>query len=256
MIACSVYIISQNEEKNIQRVLESVCEFDEVILVDSGSTDQTLTIASNYKNVKIFKQPWLGYAKQKQYAKSLCSHQWVLTLDCDHQVSEALKEEIKKITNTDVDFNAVYAPIIDQYLFFRKYHRWTRFPKRLIFFKKDEGHYKDVLIHEGIEIQGKKKNINAPLYHHYNLSIEDSINKKNTYSSLKALDKLRKGKKYSIIKLIIIFPLMFLKQYIFRRYFLSGACGLIVSFYHAQYYFLTEAKLFVAYRQKIIDKHK
>ena len=82
MIKASVYIICKNEEKHIKRVLESVKDFDEIVVVDSGSIDNTLNIAKEYTN-KIFHQDWLGFAKQKEYAKNLCQNEWVLNLDAD-----------------------------------------------------------------------------------------------------------------------------------------------------------------------------
>ena len=80
MIKASVYIICQDEEKHIARVLESVKDFNEIIIVDSGSTDKTLEIAKRY-NVAIFHQNFLGYSAQKEYAKNLCSNEWVLNLE-------------------------------------------------------------------------------------------------------------------------------------------------------------------------------
>ncbi|MBD3830925.1 MAG: glycosyltransferase family 2 protein, partial [Arcobacter sp.] len=84
-IKASAYIICQNEEKHIQRVLESVKDFDEIIIVDSGSTDKTLEIAKEYTD-KIYHQEWLGYSGQKEYAKNLCTNEWVLNLDADEEL--------------------------------------------------------------------------------------------------------------------------------------------------------------------------
>ena len=96
MIKASVYIICKNEEKHIKRVLESVKDFEEIVIVDSGSSDNTLEIAKTYTN-KIFHQDWLGFAKQKEFAKNLCSKDWVLNLDADEQITEQLKKEIIEI---------------------------------------------------------------------------------------------------------------------------------------------------------------
>ena len=96
----SVFIITKNEEEHIEKTLKSVSLFDEVILVDSGSTDSTLDIAKRYR-AKIYTHSWQGYAKQKQYAMSLCSNEWVLNLDGDEEVNPSLISAFKEIIEQD-----------------------------------------------------------------------------------------------------------------------------------------------------------
>ena len=103
MINASVYIICKNEEKRIKRVLESVKDVDEIIIVDSGSTDRTLDIVKDYTN-NIYHKDWLGFAVQKEYARSLCNKEWVLNLDADEQLTNELKNEIiKTIDENKID---------------------------------------------------------------------------------------------------------------------------------------------------------
>ena len=100
MIKASVYIICKNEEKHIKRVLESIKDFNEIIIVDSGSNDNTLEIAKNYTK-NIYHQDWIGFAKQKEYARSLCSNEWVLNLDADEELTNELKNEIIKFLESE-----------------------------------------------------------------------------------------------------------------------------------------------------------
>ena len=133
MIKASVYIICKNEEKHIKRVLESVKDFEEIVIVDSGSSDNTLEIAKTYTN-KIFHQDWLGFAKQKEFAKNLCSKDWVLNLDADEQITEQLKKEIIEIIEEN-KIDGLNIKISSSYL--GKFNsEKSKFNKRVRFFRK------------------------------------------------------------------------------------------------------------------------
>ena len=110
----SAFIICFNEEANIRRALESVRWCDEIIIVDSGSTDSTLSICKEY-NVKIFERPWPGFVLQKRFALEQCSKDWVLNIDSDEEVTPELREEIKEILTLDHS----KVPVADGYLLLR-----------------------------------------------------------------------------------------------------------------------------------------
>ena len=245
-IQASVYIICQDEEDNIARVLTSVSDFDEVIVVDSGSTDQTLEIAATFENCKIHSHDWQGYAKQKRTAKSLCRHPWVLSLDADQVLSPALREEIRAMIADDQGFDALDGPIVGNDYLLKPSHPWTRYNTAIKFFKKDKGDYLDVSVHESIHVTGRVKKTSAPIYHHGNEKIDEAIDKVNRYSSLIVIDKLKKGKQPRLLKLLFVFPLAFFKSYILKRNFLNGRGGFIGSTCQAFYAFLKEAKLHYA----------
>ncbi len=249
-INASVYIISQDEEDNIARVLTSVRDFDEVILVDSGSTDKTLKIAAAFPNCKISHQEWLGYARQKEHAKALCKHEWVLSLDSDQVLSREMQQAIIQILENPGDYVALEGPIVSNDYLLKKSHPWTRFNTTIKFFKKDKGWYPDVLVHEAVKVRGKIKHVTAAIHHHGNEEIDVAIAKINRYSSLKVKDKIAAGKNPSTLKLIFIFPLAFLKSYILKRNFLNGKGGFIGSTCQAFYAFLKEAKLFYTRNHK------
>ncbi len=141
MIKASVYIICKNEEKHIKRVLDSIKEFDEIVVVDSGVKNyNTLNIAKEYTN-KIFHQDWLGFAKQKEYAKNLCQNEWVLNLDADEQLTEELKKEIEKVIEEN-KIDGLNIKISSQFL--GKFNsEKSKFNRRIRFFRKNSGHYPD-----------------------------------------------------------------------------------------------------------------
>jgi len=237
----SVYIICQNEAQHIRRVLESVKDFDELIIVDSGSTDETLTIAKEYTD-KVYHQDWLGFAGQKEYAKNLCSNKWVLNLDADEQMTPELKGEIEEaikknsVDGLDIKISSKYMGAFN--------HPFSKFNRRIRFFRKSKGHYPEKLVHESIVIDGKVKKAKGFIYDYGTLNLETHVRKINEYSSLRAQEKAEKGKKASMMKLLGIFPLAFFKSYVIKKGFLNGTRGFVAATNNAYYAFLKEAKLY------------
>jgi len=242
-IKASVYIICCNEEQHIERLLENVKDFDEVILVDSGSHDKTLEIAQRFANVIIHHQLWLGYAKQKAFALSQCKNLWVLNLDADEILSDELKNEIKNTIALD-NYDALSCPLSEVFLG-KISHRFVRYADKIRFFKKVSGRYDlDVLVHESISVKGNIHHVNGVIYHYGLTSIETMIKKNNEYSTLAALTKFTSHKRFNLFKLVCIFPWAFFRAYFLRRLFLNGARGFIHSMSIGFYAFLKEAKLY------------
>lgn len=241
MINASVYIICQNEEKHIKRVLESVKDFNEIIIVDSGSIDKTLEIASLY-DTKIYHKDWLGFAKQKEYARTLCSNVWVLNLDADEELTDELKSEIKqsilenKINGLDIKISSKNLGEFN--------HPSSKFNRRIRFFKKDSGFYPDKLVHESIEVKGKINKAKGFIYDYGTINLETHLTKINSYSSLRAKEKFNKNKKPKLLKLVFVFPLAFVKSFFIKRGFLNGTRGFISAMNNSFYAFLKEAKLY------------
>lgn len=253
-IPVSVYIICQDEEDNIARVLTSVEEFAEVILVDSGSTDRTLEIAADFANVKASHHDWVGYAKQKQYAKNLCAHEWVLSLDSDQACSPELRDQIVAMLDDDGGLDGLNIPIVEQNTLTGKPRPFMRPNKSIRFYRRDKGNYIDVSVHEGVEVDGTVKSTGAAIHHFGHDTLDDVVFKANKYSGLRAADKIAKGKKPSLLKLTTVFPLMFIKNYVFKRGMLNGTDGFISSMVQAFYAFLKEAKLLIAHEQTKRDR--
>ena len=241
MIKASVYIICKNEEKHIKRVLESVKEFDEIIIVDSGSTDNTLEIAKNYTK-NIYNQEWMGFAKQKEYARSLCTNEWVLNLDADEELTNELRNEIvntineNKIDGLNIKISSLYLGKFNS--------EKSKFNRRIRFFRKDLGYYPEKLVHESIMVNGKIKKAKAFIYDYGTIDLKTHLDKINAYSSLRAQEKFGRNKKSSLLKLLFVFPLAFFKSYFIKRSFLNGTRGFIASMNNSFYAYLKEAKLY------------
>ena len=251
-IPCSVYIVTLNCESWLKNTLESVADFDEVIILDSGSTDNTYQIVSSFNNARISHQDWLGYASQKSLALAQCKHDWVLNLDGDETLSSELKREIvQTIEKNDVD--GLIIPINDVFLGIAN-NKYIKKHAKIRFFRKSKGEY-DLTnkAHESIIVTGTIKKSHNVIYHFGELSIFIKVEKNNQYSELKALEKFQKGKNPNLLKLVLIMPLTFFKSYVIRRSFLNGWRGFVNSLINAFYAFLKEAKLFEQHTHKNTD---
>ena len=209
MIKASVYIICKNEEKHIKRVLESVKEFTEIIIVDSGSIDNTLEIAKNYTD-NIYHQEWMGFAKQKEYARSLCSNEWVLNLDADEELTIELKNEIistineNKVDGLNIKISSLYLGKFNS--------EKSKFNRRIRFFRKDLGYYPEKLVHESIIVNGKIKKAKGFIYDYGTIDLKTHLDKINAYSSLRAEEKFEKNKKVHYSNYYLFFLWLFLNH--------------------------------------------
>ncbi|MHA3893492.1 glycosyltransferase family 2 protein [Acinetobacter sp. GXMZU3951] len=243
MIPCSVYIVTLNCGAWLQGTLNSVKDFAEVIILDSGSTDDTYAIAKSFPNTRISHQDWLGYAAQKSLALSQCQHDWVLNLDGDEVLSPELKNEIEQVIQTN-QIDALITPINDVFLGVPN-SKHTKKHAKVRFFRKSKGQYDlENKVHENVIVDGHSIRAEGDIYHYGESSIFVKVEKNNQYSELKAQEKFQKGKSPSILKLICIMPLMFVKSYFLRRNFMNGWRGFVGSMINAFYAFLKEAKLF------------
>ena len=247
-IPASVFIITLNEEKNIRRVLESVQSFDEIIVVDSGSTDDTTSIAKAL-GATVFHQDWLGFSKQKQHAMSLCKNDWVLNLDADEEIPEALlmevEAEIKNGKSSAIRFKR-------NDLFLNKtYPKTCKLPSNVRLYKKSQASFdENCLVHESADVTGPEVTLNTPFIHYGYNEIHTLLQKQNEYSTLKAKEKFLNGENFSYTKLALVYPIEFIKKFIFQRYVSFGWRGFILSLMNANYAFLKEAKLFGLHKSK------
>jgi len=243
MIPVSVYVICFNEQRHIKRLLDHLVDFKEIILVDSGSTDQTLDIARSFSNVRIYHRDWEGFSSQKAYALSLCTCSWVLNLDCDEVISPLMKEELCDLIKQD-HYDALSSLLCDTFLG-KIPHRFTKHHDKIRFFKKDSGRYHlDDLVHESIKITGRVKKGKGQIYHYGLLTQSIAIQKNYDYARLAAQQKFQKGKKTNTFKITTIFLWAFLKAYVIRRYCFDGLTGFIYSMNIAQYAFWKEVFLY------------
>ena len=244
-LPASVTIVTLNCAAWLADTLDSVRDFAEVVILDSGSTDDTWAIAQRYPNVRIRHQDWLGFAGQKAMALSECSQPWVLNLDGDEVLSQDLCDEIAGVIVRD-DVDGLVVPIRDAFLG-ELSHPLGYCHAKVRFFRRDKGRYAEGTdVHEGVLVDGRLRRASGNIEHYGETSVAVKLDKNNSYSTLKAGEKFRKGKHFSTAKLVLVMPLAFIKSFVIRRDFLNGRRGFIGSMINAFYAFLKEAKLYEA----------
>lgn len=257
----SVAIITLNEEANIARTLRSVEFADEVIVLDSGSTDRTLQIATSFPNVKVAIQPWKGFAAQKNDAIELCTGAWVLSLDADEKLSEELQAEIRALLPRNPDADAYL--LRRRNLFLR---RWIRhggyYPDaKLRLFRRNAANFapparfSDRPVHETVAFDGKLETLNYDIIHHVYPTIETCLAQMDRYSTMGAKLLVERGEVSdswaSILWHVVLFPqLIFLWKFFFRFGFLDGREGFLIHTYHSTYLSWTHAKAWQTSRQR------
>jgi glycosyltransferase involved in cell wall biosynthesis len=238
----SVTVITLNEEKNLQRCLESVAFADEIIIVDSGSGDRTVAIAREFTD-QVFQEPWQGFARQKNLAQGKARGPWILNIDADERVTPELKEEILSVLKPE-PFCAGYK--IPRRNFFRG--QWIQhggwYPNyQLRLYRKEAGRFAQREVHEAVEVDGKIGILKAPLEHFTYDSISDYLKRMDGYSELSARQYLQEGKRVSWPEILFRAEYTFFKMWILQRGFLDGTNGLILAVLYSYYTFIKYAKL-------------
>ncbi len=240
----SLVMIAKNEEKNIAKSLESVKGLvNEIIVVDSGSTDNTNKLAQSY-GAKIFKRTFDNFSAQKNYALSLALNEWVLHLDADEVLSEEIKEEIKKtIENTQYDGFL----LTRENFFLGKKMKYSGIAKedRLRLAKKSLSKYVGGIIHEELSVNGKVGKLNNTFYHYTCPNLDGYFNKFEQYTTFGALKMADKNKKAKIIDIIFRPPFEFIKRYILKLGFLDGFEGFVWAVLGSYYSFAKYMKLYL-----------
>lgn len=238
----SACIIAFNEEKNIAEAIESVAWADEVLIVDSESGDGTRAIAEAI-GAKILIQKWLGFSKQKQFAVDNAAHDWIFSLDADERVSDKLKNEILKLKNvSENDLADGYRiPRLSFYMN-RPIRHGGWYPDwQLRFFNRRKGKWKDVLIHESVQLEegAKLEKINGEILHY---SVEDAAHHHRMigarYAPLAAQQMFERGKKTSPFKIATVGLTTFFQTYILKAGFLDGLPGFCIARFAAHHSFL------------------
>lgn len=247
----SVIIIAKDEEANIRRCLESVQWADEIIVLDSGSSDNTVTIAKEFTN-HVYCTDWQGYGIQKQRALSYATGDWVLNLDADESVDSQLQQAIKQaIVKNDVD--AYRIPICMN--FYGKLLRFSSSPTRHIrLFKRLGARYSDDIVHEKIILPDESTigQLKLAIQHHSFQDVSHALYKINKYSSYSAKIRIEEHQKPSFIKTLLGTSWMFFRCYILQRGFLDGRAGFLFAVLNAQGTFYRGIKQL--YRDSQFDK--
>lgn len=237
----SATIITRNEEKNLSDCLASLDFADEIIVVDSGSTDRTEEICRAHPKVSFFHNEWNGYGKQKNAAADLASHDWILNLDADERVSPTLRCSIE--TADPATFSAAR---MARENYFGK--RWIRrcgwypdYNYRL--YNRKKCRFSERIVHETLEHDGSTTTLDGNLIHFTYENIADYLRRMDSYSTLSAQELFKAGKTAGIATLMFKPMATFVKMYIIKRGFLEGHAGLTLSLLYSQYTFCKYAKL-------------
>jgi glycosyltransferase involved in cell wall biosynthesis len=225
----SVVIITFNEERNIGRCLESIKEIaDEIVVVDSFSTDNTQVICQSY-NVKFVQHSWMGYSATKNFANALASNEWILSLDADEALSDELKDSIKKLKNSNELPFCSFNRLTNYCGKWIRYGGWYPDKKLRIFDRTKaqwEGEIHEKLkISEGVEI----KHIKGDCLHYSYYSVDEHKRQTEKFSTMSANDLLKRGKKISKPMIWLKTLAKFTGDYIFKLGFLDGYEGFLVS---------------------------
>ncbi len=244
MIKLSAVIITYNEEKNIKRCIDSLIPVaDEIVIVDSFSEDRTKEICDNY-DVKFITHPFEGHIEQKNWAVKQATFDYVLSIDADEALSERLKKSVLEVKE---NWNA------DGYFFNRLNNfcgKWIRhsgwYPDRKIrLFIKDKGVWGGVNPHDKFVMNDKAKTLflKGDLLHYSYYSINEHVEQINKFSSIKARELYKKGKKFTLLRLIFSPLIKFIKGYFIYFGFLDGFFGFVISINSAHSNFLKYVKL-------------
>ena len=227
-MSLSVIIITKNEEHNIRRCLDSVKWADEIILIDSQSTDKTVEIAMGY-GAKIYSPEWRGYGPAKQEGVKKATGEWILSIDADEEVTPELAEEIKKTLKAENSYNGY---LINRHTNFLG--KWINhcgwYPDYLLrLFRKESGNFNDALIHEKVEINGKTRELKAELLHYSYPNLETYLERFNRYTTLGAEVAFAKGKKARNFDIVFRPFVSFIDHFITHQGFQDGLEGFIIS---------------------------
>ena len=240
-IPVSVTIITKNEENNIQNALESVSDFEDVVVLDSFSQDKTVEICKKYTD-RVFQHEWLGYSKQKQLAVDHAKKDWVFILDADERITPELKYEIiEKINNNS--FNGFYIPRRNFFLgkWIKYSGWWPDYTLRL--FKKDASYVELREVHEKVIVNGSTGYMERPIEHFTYKSISSYLEKMENYSSLSAKELSHKKVSFLTFWMWVNPFLVFVKMFFLRQGFRDGIHGFVLSVLYSLYTFLKYTKV-------------
>ncbi len=242
MTKLTVTVITHNEEAHIGPALESVSWADEIIVVDSHSTDRTCETAARYTSL-VEVRDWPGYGVQKNYAASRASNDWILSLDADERVTPALGAEIRELMAHGPRVAGYRVPRVARYL-----GRWIRstdwFPDyHLRLYDRRAARWSERPVHESVKVDGPTERLRGELLHYPYRDVSEHLATIDRYTTLIAEQWLAEGRRATPLHAFVYPPLAFFRNYILRQGFRDGRAGFLISRLNAYYVFLKYVKL-------------
>jgi glycosyltransferase involved in cell wall biosynthesis len=251
--ALSVTIITLNEADHIGAAIDSASWADEIIVVDSGSTDDTCAIARS-KGVRLDTRGWTGYVDQKNFAAGLASHDWIFSLDADERLTTALATEIRTLLASDPPLAGYRVPRVTRHL-----GRWIRttdfypdYQTRL--YDRRRACWRGRYVHESVTVDGTVGQLRHELQHYSYRDLSDHLARINHYSTLAARQMYESGRRAGAFDLLVHPPAAFLRNYILRRGIVDGIAGLTLSLVNSYAVFLKFAKLWELQRTPDLER--
>jgi glycosyltransferase involved in cell wall biosynthesis len=246
----SVYVIAYNDEPNMRACLESAAWADELIVIDSHSTDATEQISREFTD-RVFQHDFHGFGRLRNDAVAHASHDWVFSLDTDERITPELRREIEELLRRGPQAEAYFVPRKNYFL-----GRWIRqagwYPnyRQPQLFRKDRMRYRDELVHEGFEVDGVVGHLKEHVIQYPFRDIDQYVTKMDRYADLMARRMADEGKQFRTHDLISHPVYTFLKMYGLQRGFRGGMPGLILATLYAYYTFVKYARLWELQRQR------
>jgi glycosyltransferase involved in cell wall biosynthesis len=237
----SATIITYNEQANIARAIESLRCCDEVVVVDSGSSDRTVEIATNL-GARVIEMQWRGFAGQKNFASESATYDWILSLDADEALSEALEAEIWQIKKNGPAYDSYTMPRMAQYL-----GRWILhsgwYPDRKVrLFNRIKARWIGEYVHESVKVSGAIGHLESNILHYTCSSLSEHIKTMDRYTTLAAEQLIAERRRIGWTDLLLDPIWTFVRTFIVKLGFLDGMEGLAIAYMAALYNFLKYAK--------------
>ncbi len=250
MSKLSVYVIAYNDEPNIQACLESVCWADELIVVDSHSTDATEKISREFTD-KVYQHEFKGFGRLRNKAVAHASYDWVFSLDTDERATPELRDEIRRMLDRGPEADAYFVPRRNYFLGRRIRHcGWYPDYRQPQLFRKDRMRYRDDLVHEGFDLDGRTGYLKEHVLQYPFRDLDHFLEKMDRYTGLMASRMVQEGRRFRSHQLVTHPLFTFVRMYLIRAGFLDGVPGLILSGLYAYYTLIKYARFWELSRNK------
>lgn len=243
MTGVSAILITRDEEKNVAECIASIVFADEIVVVDSGSTDRTEEICRRDPRVRWYVEEWKGYGPQKNSALAKARGPWIFSIDADERASEALAREVGALDLASVPVSGYRVPR-------RSYfgRTWVRhggwYPDYTIrLWRKDRGRFNDRQVHESVRLTGPAGTLRGDLIHFTYRDTADFLERMERYATLGAEELRKQGVRGTLLDLLLRPPFTFFRMYVLKRGFLDGALGLRLALLYSRYTYAKYAKL-------------
>jgi glycosyltransferase involved in cell wall biosynthesis len=255
LVKLTVTIITRNEAANVEAALQSVSWADEIVVVDSRSTDETVDIARRYAT-RVEIRDWPGYSAQKNYAATLASNDWILSIDADERVTPELAREIRELLNRGPDAPGYRMSRLTWYLG-RWLHSTDWYPDhQLRLYDRRVGRWNGLRVHESVTVQGRPGLLRHHIEHYAYRDVSDHVTSIDHYTTLIAEQWLEEGRRTNVLAAAIHPAMAFLRNYILRGGFRDGTAGFMVSVLNSYYVFMKLLKLWELQRDASSGQRK